>query len=208
MTSMAEASVPAFGSALGIAASAIAVAPFVDPGPLSAHMALHIATMNVAAPLVAIMTCRLSQQATSARRLWAATLAQIVMLWLWHLPSAHHLAAASSAGAVAAQASLFAAALWFWDSLLRLRSNEQWQGIIALLITGKLACLLAGLLVFSTRPIFHHHGASASLDDQHLAGLLMIVACPASYVLAGVIMAIRFVGILKHKPPLVDLSTN
>ena len=208
MISTAEASAPALGSALGVVVGAAAIAPFVHVGQLSAHMALHIATMNVAAPLVAILTNRVLPDATSpSRTLWTATAIQLAILWLWHLPTAHHLAASSLFGNAAAQISLFAAALFFWDALLRLRPPEQWQGIIALLVTGKLACLLAGLLVFSTRPIFHPHGTDRALDDQHLAGLLMIVACPASYVLAGVIMAIRFVGILKKKP-IPDLSTN
>ena len=165
--------------------------------------------MNVAAPLIAILTNRMSPHATSPpRMLWTATVIQIAILWLWHLPAAHHLAAASLAGNAAAQISLFVAALFFWDTLLRLRLHEQWQGIIALLVTAKLACLLAGLLVFSTRSVFHLHEADATLDDQQLAGLLMIVACPASYVLAGVIMAVRFVEILKRKRAPVALAPN
>lgn len=95
-------------------------------------------------------------------------------------------------------ASMFGAALWFWLSLIRLRPALEWQGILALLITGKLACLLAGLLVFAPRALLAgHHQAEQALDDQHLAGLLMILACPASYVLAGVLTAVRLVGVMR-----------
>lgn len=208
MMSTPDACAPAFGSAIGVVAAVIAIAPFVDVGPLSAHMALHIATMNVAAPVAAAFALHFLPNAkASSRLLWLATLSQIAMLWLWHLPSVHHVVTASPIGGAASHVLLFAVAFWFWDTLLKLRPIDQWQGIIALLVTGKLACLLAGLLVFSTRSIFHHHATAAALDDQQLAGLLMIVACPASYVLAGVIMAIRFVGILKQKPP-ADLPAS
>jgi putative membrane protein len=96
-------------------------------------------------------------------------------------------------------ATLLIAAIWFWLTLIRLRAEQQWQGILALLITGKLACLLAALLVFAPRPVLtahgHNHALGQALDDQHLAGLLMIVACPASYVLAGILIAVRLIGI-------------
>lgn len=182
------------------------VLPFVTLGPLSAHMAIHIATMSVVAPLLATGVAVLAPTSTAGgRELWASTALQIVALWLWHLPAAHHFAAASVVGSLVMHASLLMAAVWFWLTLIRLGPVQLWQGILALLITGKLACLLAALLVFAPRPILaadgHHHAASFTLDDQHLAGLLMIVACPASYLLGGVLIAVRFLGVMPTARP-------
>lgn len=181
--------------ALGLAV----VVPFVTLGPLSAHMLVHIVTMSIVAPVAAAGWALLGpQRAAGGSELWAATTLQVAVLWAWHVPAAHRIASFSAVGSFAMHATLLAAAFWFWLSLIRLRPADQWQGILALLITGKLACLLAGLLVFAPRPLFaHHHHASDALDDQHLAGLLMIVACPASYVLAGVLMATRLVGLMQ-----------
>jgi putative membrane protein len=185
-----------------VAAALAVVIPFVTLGHLSSHMLLHIATMSVAAPLVAVAwTVLTPHRDAGARELWAATGLQIATLWIWHLPVAHHGVVSSDFGVIAMHASLFAAALWFWLSLIGLRPGQQWQGILALLITGKLACLLAGLLVFAPRAILAgHHQTAPALDDQHLAGLLMIVACPASYVLAGVVMATQLVGVVRQIP--------
>jgi putative membrane protein len=169
-------------------------------------MVIHIVAMNVLAPLLATGWAVLAPvRSVGGRELWAATTLQIAALWIWHLPAAHHLAAASTAGTLAMHASLLMAAIWFWLSLIRLREAQQWQGIFALLITGKLACLLAALLVFAPRTFLvtqsHHDVTALVLDDQHLAGLLMIVACPASYVLAGVLIAVRVIGFTQTTQP-------
>lgn len=191
---------PAFGSAVLVLAGLLATLPFVTLGAVSSHMLAHILVMSVVAPLLAVIAWSWRpRRVGSTMQLWCATALQIVMLWLWHLPAGHHLAVSSGPGAALMMASLFAAAVWFWDALLRLRPRQQWHGVLALLITGKLACLLAGLLVFAARPLFHQHGAAAALDDQQLAGLLMIIACPLSYVFAAIMMAIRFLGLLQ--PP-------
>jgi putative membrane protein len=193
---------PAPASALVVAAGLAFILPFVALGHLSQHMVTHIVSMSVLAPLLATGWAHIAAvRSVSGSESWAATALQIATLWVWHLPALHDLAAASVAGTLAMHTTLLVAAVWFWLSLIRLRETQQWQGILALLITGKLACLLAALLVFAPRPILttqsHQHFAGHALDDQHLAGLLMIVACPASYVLAGVLMAVRFIGVMQ-----------
>lgn len=70
---------------------------------------------------------------------------------------------------------------------------------MALLLTGKLACLLGALLIFAPRELYRLHGLP-SLEDQQLAGLLMITACPLSYVVAGVAMAAQAIGDLERGP--------
>jgi putative membrane protein len=190
---------PALVSAAAVCAAGMILLPLYGFGPLSSHMLLHIATMNAAAPLLAAALSRMSRlHDTTVVSLWCATIVQLAVLWIWHLPSAQHAAAAAPLVSAAMHVSLFGAALWFWWSLTGLRSDRRWHGVLVLLITGKMACLLAGLLVFAPRAIYaHQHGAQAvsPLDDQHLAGLLMLVACPLSYVLAGIVLAARILGL-------------
>lgn len=86
--------------------------------------------------------------------------------------------------------SLFAAALWFWWSIAA--AAGQWQAIFALLLTGKLVCLLGALLIFAPRVLCapaSGQGFDLTLADQQLAGLLMVSGCSLSYVLAAVITA-------------------
>jgi putative membrane protein len=201
---MASRAIPAVASAVAVLAAGCAA--FLFPmGPISAHMLLHIAFMNVLAPLAAsalVVWARLPLG--RAGLVWAATSAQILLLWLWHAPPAHHAAMGSMWISLVMHGSLFAAAFAFWLSLVILPVRNSWQAIFALLITGKLACLLGVLLVFAPRALYeagHVHGAHAPLDDQQLAGLYMITACPLSFVLAGVIMAAQTISHLSRQAP-------
>jgi putative membrane protein len=63
--------------------------------------------------------------------------------------------------------------------------------VLALLLTGKLTCLLAVLLVFAPRALYPH----AALADQQFAGLLMLAACPLSYLGAALVITLRIVGV-------------
>jgi putative membrane protein len=104
--------------------------------------------------------------------------------------------------------SLFAVSLWFWASVVAEAEASRWRSLGALLITGKLFCLLGVLLAFAPRPLYaeaaHAHGmnqmAMNLLGDQQLAGLLMLVACPLTYVLAGIIIAARWIAEIERRP--------
>lgn len=206
------------GEALSASAGAISVALIgalllasVDLGPLSTHMAHHIGLMNILAPTVAVvwMRCgiaRAEQSNSVATALWVATGLQLALLWGWHLPAAQSWAMKFIAGQLAMHVSLFLAALLFWRAVLKVSGAASWKPILALLVTGKLACLLGVLLIFSPRLLYqvsadlhahwgsHHIAAALTLSDQQLAGLLMIAACPLSYLLAGVVIATRMIS--------------
>jgi putative membrane protein len=175
----------------------LAAAPFTVLGPLSLHMAAHIVLMNCAAPLLASawIIWRRPEAAGASRALWLAVFLQLLLLWAWHAPAAQRLAD-HGLPMFAMHASLFAAALWFWHSLIRLVGNARWHGVAALMVTGKLACLLAALFVFAPAALYAggHHGTEVTLADQQLAGLLMITACPLSYVLAGIVLAAQILN--------------
>lgn len=165
-------------------------------GPFSAHMAQHIVLMNVVAPLAAIMLHN-RIGGDGRQHLGLATLLQLVLLWGWHVPAILTAAMQVPILGAAMQVSLFGAALWFWVAVVRVASSKRWQAIFALLVTSKLFCLLGALLVFAPRtiyPVFSggHGAATDPAADQQLAGLLMLVSCPATYLLGGLVIAARW----------------
>jgi putative membrane protein len=173
-------------------------------GPLATHMAVHILLMNLAAPLAAfaVTRVRLQRREIAGRALALATFAQIAALWAWHAPPSLNRALESPTVHLLMNASLFLTAFLFWRAVLRLHGQRSWHPIVALLITSKLYCLLAVLFVFAPRALYpasaashtaHATGAvNATLADQQLAGLIMLVACPVTYVLAGIVIAARW----------------
>lgn len=184
-------------------------------GSHSRHMALHIASMNVVAPLLAALVVnRGSALTTRPAVLWIATAVQIVLLWAWHAPVVYDFAMKSHAAQLAMHGLLFVAALLFWLALLTVCKPARWQTVPALLLTGKLACLLAALLIFAPRTLYDaaaHLAHSAerlsglgNLDDQHLAGLLMITACPLSYLVAAVMIAVQLVNTREAQDAMVS----
>jgi putative membrane protein len=173
-------------------------------GFLAQHMAVHILAMNVAAPAAVLAWRRFSAGPPDAGGIrwigWAAAL-QIALLWLWHLPDAMAFAFGTRGGQVLMYLTLFAAALWFWHGIVNNAHAACWRALGALLFTGKLFCLLGILFTFAPRPLYARaaeicFGGRVSADillaDQQLAGLMMLVACPIFYVLAGVIIATRW----------------
>jgi putative membrane protein len=207
INSLPDAYLPCVVSAAGLLVGSAGSFVAFDFGPLSGPMFLHIVAMNLAAPIFAIAAAHLfvtEKNLDWVRRwLWPATLAQVLLLWAWHAPVS---------GAVSHQAmqhmgmlaSLFLVATTFWIAVLANFGRSAWQSILALLVTGKLVCLLGTLLVFAPRVLYWAQTGLASSDhstiaDQQLAGLLMIAACPLSYVLAGVVQSVQLIQILgKH----------
>ena len=149
--------------------------------------------MNLLAPAAVVWAAR-SPLLINFRGLAAPTILQLVLLWGWHAPPS--LAAAMERPGLhfAMQGSLLFAALWFWSAVVTASAMHQWRAITALLLTSKLFCLLGVLLTFASHPLYPamtHHGPQAldPLADQQLAGLLMLVACPLSYLVAAVVIA-------------------
>jgi putative membrane protein len=170
-----------------------------DLGPQASHMGWHILAMNIVAPVVAgFVVAHRQTQETKPSRLWIATVVQIAVVWIAHAPFIQTVALALPAVQLATHGLLLAAALVFWMSLLSLPEVRRWHAIPALLLTGKLVCLLAVLLVFSPRTLYgasHWHGAPIPpLDDQQMAGLLMIAACPLSYLVAAIVITVQLIN--------------
>lgn len=187
-----------------------------DPaGFLAPHMATHIVVMNLAAPLAVMLWRRMvatMPDGALSSSVGPATAFQIALLWGWHLPKPLAFAYAHPGMLALMHVSLFAAALWFWNAVIKEAGEARWRALCGLLITGKLFCLLGILLTFAPRALFVRaaeicFGAGATagslLQDQQLAGLLMLIACPLTYVVASVVIAARWLGEMERRRPLV-----
>jgi putative membrane protein len=194
-----DAAGPIVLGAVAVALGGLLTAALIEPGPLSVQMLQHLTVMNIAAPLAALY---LSGR-TAPKALLPAGFAQLLALWAWHAPAVQQFAASSPSGQLGLMILLATAAVWFWSAVI---SAPDWKGLIALLLTGKLVCLLGALLIFAPRDLYTLDGlvlalcttGPSSLADQQLAGLLMITACPLSYLVTGVALAARMIGRLEN----------
>lgn len=176
-------------------------------GTIDAMMLWHIALMNALAPAIAY-TLRTRLPSSLGTSIFFATALQIALLWGWHSPAALQAAMQNPVTGVAMHASLFLSALWFWGAVATTRESGLWRALVALLLTGKLFCLLGALLVFGNSSLYPAHGSVASLETavahQQMAGLLMLALCPLTYVAAGIVLSIRwFRGLARRHEPLV-----
>ncbi|MBP7338969.1 cytochrome c oxidase assembly protein [Niveispirillum sp.] len=163
-------------------------------GFLTAHMTSHIVAMNLLAPALVLAAQRFLPVTGAPLWLPAATFCQMTLLWGWHMPVVLEQAMHSPMLMALMHLSLFVVACWFWTGIVAAMRQGEWQPLPALLITGKLFCLLGVLLVFAPRPIYAMAGPvdPMLLVDQQFAGLLMLTACPLVYVSVAIITARRW----------------
>jgi putative membrane protein len=162
-------------------------------GTLAGHMLLHLVVMNGAALLLAIVL----------RPKWRSTLAvstvlQVALLWGWHVPSVYTATSHSLVLTLSMHASLLAVSFLFWSAVVAHPVGKSWQTILAALVTAKAFCLFGAVLCFARRPLYVVHGDPAfglsALDDQQLAGLLMMASCAVVYVVAAVALFLRWMN--------------
>ncbi|MDP3527272.1 MAG: cytochrome c oxidase assembly protein [Hoeflea sp.] len=163
---------------------------------IDAMMFWHIVVMNAVAPAIAyVLRARLP--ATLERTVFGAAALQIILLWGWHSPAALETAMHNPAAGMAMHLTLFLSALWFWSAVVTTSERGIWRALVALLVTGKLFCLLGALFAFSRTALYPGHAPLASLEtaiaDQQLAGLLMLAVCPLTYVGAALLLSIRWI---------------
>lgn len=177
-------------ASLAVAASG-AVAPF-SIGPFTLHMIVHVTIMVIAAPL---LTFALAGSRFDPTRRWpalaapiAAMLAELFVVWGWHLPLLHHAASESATVLAAERLSFLVVGVMLWLSVLGGRPAERQArlgtGVIALLLTSMHMTLLGALITLAPRALYHQPTTAASLMDQQVAGLVMLAGA-LGYLVGG-----------------------
>jgi putative membrane protein len=173
---------------LGALAVAWGVAPH---GTLAGHMLQHLVVMNGAALLFAV-----ALRPRLRGMLALSTVLQIVLLWGWHLPPVYAAARHAIVLQLLMQASLLGVSVLFWTAILAHPVDRAWQPIVAALVTAKAVCLFGAVLCFARRPLYpaEEDALLSALDDQHLAGLLMMASCAIVHVTAAVALFVRWIN--------------
>ncbi|NNJ25337.1 cytochrome c oxidase assembly protein [Alienimonas chondri] len=192
--------------ALGVAW--IGPLPRAAEGAFTAHMAMHMLNVAIAAPLLALGVAgtRLDP-APAAPWLFAvipASVAELLIVWAWHAPAPHHLARTATWGLVAEQGTFLLSGLWVWLSAFGGRTDRGVRdrgrsaaGVIGLLLTSMHMTLLGALLALAPRAVYPHHdgfvlfgwGRLTALQDQHLGGAVMLVIGGAAYLTGGLALS-------------------
>lgn len=195
----------------------------------SAHMGQHIALMGLSAPLLVLglplpTTIRALPMAwrrglTSAshwqpwRSTWGvltrmdtATVLQLLVFSLWHVPAAIALSLENEFVHFLMHGSILASALMFWTAVVRMRNTRILAAVLALALTFKVSLLIGAPLAFSTRAFYGSYAEPdpewglSLLQDQQLAGLIMMVLGSMMYLLAAIIFFAVWFRALESRP--------
>ena len=175
----------------------------------SAHMAMHMAVVAVAAPLLALALSRSRLDPVRWRPGWFAavplSIGELLVVWTWHAPGLHEAARLHPGLLVVEQAMFLSAGLLVWTAAL---GGDPWRhrdragaGVVALLLTSMHMTLLGALLALSPRPLFEHVEACqvlSPLEDQHLGGAIMLVVGGVSYLAGGLALTVPLLRTQAH----------
>jgi putative membrane protein len=185
--------VPLISGLVVLAGAWLGPLPRLAEQSFSAHMAMHMAVVAVAAPLVALAVAGAREvRALSLLGVFApipASIAELVVVWAWHTPALHHAARHETWALVLEQGSFLAAGLLLWSAALAGgRRPQLGAGVVALLFTSMHMTLLGALFSLAPRPLYAHDGTASGLSaiaDQHLGGAIMLLAGGLSYLVGG-----------------------
>lgn len=171
-----------------------------ESGSLTAHMIVHMTTVAIAAPLlaVAISGTRLDPVIQTSFGPVLASVAELLVIWLWHVPALRRLAGMESGAMLVEQASFLLAGILLWAACFRPRREgvQRLAGIVGLLFTSIHMTLLGVLLTLAPRPLYGDGdvtclGFTLSREvDQQLGGVVMLMVGATAYLLgAGILLA-------------------
>lgn len=172
--------------------------PAMAPDRFSAHMALHMGVVTLAAGLLALGLAGTALD--PSRRLpglfnpVAASVFELFAVWGWHAPALHHAARHTTSVLVVEQATFLVAGLWLWLAAFGVgraaRSERLWTGVASLLFTSIHMTLLGAVFVLTPRALYAET-TPATLWDQHLGGGIMLLAGGISYLAGGLWLALQ-----------------
>jgi putative membrane protein len=166
---------------------------------VTAHMLAHMGVVAVAAPLIALSLAARLSRFKGATPVWLpilASLAELVVVWGWHAPTARRLAEGSLFGTVLEQVSFLAAGSFLWSTCLVAgstnKASHRAAGAFGLLLTTIHMTLLGALLALSPRPLYRFGEISCfgttltAAQDQQLGAVVMLLVGAGAYLAGGV----------------------
>jgi putative membrane protein len=171
--------------------------PYLPVPPFSAHMAMHMAVVAVAAPLLALGLgggrWDPVRRAPGLFPAVPASVLELVAVWGWHAPALHHAARTHTGAFVLEQGTFLAVGFYLWASSVGGTQEQRRQratgGVTGLLLTTMHMTLLGALLALTPRVLYGHHpgeGLLSPLHDQQLGGAIMLLVGGAAYLFGGV----------------------
>ena len=172
----------------------------------TAHMALHLVLVLVAAPLAVVALAR-TGALEDARFGFGTALAfsgvEMLVVWAWHTPALHAEAALDRPAFVLQQVSFLMAGMLVWlPGLASASRPSAAAGVAAMLGSFTHMTMLGVLLALSTRAVYPLGicGGAFGLDalsDQRLGGILMALGGGTGYLTGALCFAAR----LLRDPP-------
>lgn len=142
-----------------------------------------------------------------ARRMLAEPVAALVLfaavVWLWHLPLLYEAALRNEIIHGLEHVTLLGTAVLFWWALIQpigRRRVGYGTGVILAFAAMLQGTVLGALIAFSDVPWYRAYAIDASawglspLDDQRLAGAIMLVPSGFVFLLAGLVLLTRLLG--------------
>lgn len=199
---------------LGLAVLAAAWTTAAAGAGITGHMAAHMATVVIAAPLLALGLAGRSIDPASRWPRFVApvpmSLLELVVVWGWHLPAARAAAAAGGWGLALEQAAFAAAGLLLWSACFGGREGaaaaRRAEGVAALLLTTMHMTLLGVLVALAPRPLFASAGFTclgvdlAPLADQQLGGVVMLLIGAGGYLAGAMALLAGLLGTRGARP--------
>ena len=198
--------------------------PELSRQSFAAHMAMHMAVVAVAAPLLAVglagsrldpvrrwvgearppVLAPTAALAGAALSPIVASVIEFLVVWTWHAPALHHAARHSTVLLVVEQASFLVVGLLVWLSAFGggpgQRRRRAPAGIGGLLLTSMHMTLLGVLLALAARPLYPHDATAGfgltALQDQHLGGVLMLLFGGVAYIAGALVLLL---GLLRDR---------
>jgi len=174
--------------------------PAMSRTAFSPHMVLHLGLVGVAAPLVAFGLLRMNllpRGRVTVAWAVAASLLDFVIVWGWHTPGLHELAARHPPYFVVQQAGFLVAGLAVWGVAFADRSRAAAAaGLLAMLTTFMHMTMLGVLLTLARTTLYADDVCRGAfgfdpLEDQQFGGVLMTVAGGVPYLCGGAVLAWR-----------------
>jgi len=135
-----------------------------------------------------------------------------VALWAWHLPTLYQAALEEPLLHAVEHATFLLTAMLVWSVALDVRSGGTLGGLgrcLFLVACAIQSALLGAIVLFAPVVLYPGHGAGPAawgltpLQDQQLAGVLMWVPPSGVYLVAAVLIFVRWMHRLDATPPLL-----